>query len=613
MFRYLTITLFFTIVSTVLQSQEICDNALDDDGDGLIDLNDDDCICEALAPTSMIPNPSFEDMICCPETESELNCAVSWIQASIPTTDYVHTCGILANEFLLGYAAPQPFPDGNGGVGFRDGKPGNSNFKEYVGACLERSTEVGTEYRIDFYVGFQDIAGSREFNLGLFMGERCEDLPFGTSSNTFGCPTNGPGYDQIGELFVSGVDEWINVVFEFTATKEYEVIVLGPACAENPNFQLNPYFYMDDITIAESDEWQLPIVEVAGDLCEGTLTLSTLLQDDATYQWYLNGVALIGVTDPEFVLSPDAEEGLYSIVTTNSDGCYISDEYLFERISFEGDQYVSICEGEEYNLGQQTYSEAGEYVYEVVTPNACDSTIYLTIEVNEHSEAELDAILCDGELFSLFDLETTEGGSHVATTTNSVGCDSIITVDITLVEPSEGVDLADRLELELGDEVRIEPVFFDLSIETWEWTNSDGEILSTIDFVDGYLPIENETIYVEVADENGCIDRDSVQLRLTLNYQLDAPNVMLIGDSANGFFKPFMSRKFEEIELIQIFDRWGNLIFEDRGITEFNLWPGWDGSFNGQPVQIGVYAYVVHARAINQEVVIKAGDITVLR
>ena len=54
---------------------EICDNAIDDDLDGLIDLNDPDCTCESTEPVSLIPNPSFEDLDCCPDNRSQLNCA----------------------------------------------------------------------------------------------------------------------------------------------------------------------------------------------------------------------------------------------------------------------------------------------------------------------------------------------------------------------------------------------------------------------------------------------------------------------------------------------------------------------------------------------------------
>jgi len=98
-FNFLRISLFclFSLAAMSLSAQEICNNAIDDDGDGLIDLNDSDCACADIMASSLIPNPSFEDMNCCPQFEAQLDCAVDWIQASVPTTDYVHTCGIIGN------------------------------------------------------------------------------------------------------------------------------------------------------------------------------------------------------------------------------------------------------------------------------------------------------------------------------------------------------------------------------------------------------------------------------------------------------------------------------------------------------------------------------------
>ena len=40
---------------TTIISQEICNDALDNDGDGLIDLNDDDCTCEMFLEDSFLP------------------------------------------------------------------------------------------------------------------------------------------------------------------------------------------------------------------------------------------------------------------------------------------------------------------------------------------------------------------------------------------------------------------------------------------------------------------------------------------------------------------------------------------------------------------------------
>ena len=74
-------------------AQEICDNAIDDDGDGLIDFQDNDCECEFIELRSLIPNPSFENMDCCPDQFFRLDCAPPWFTSIGTVPDYIHTCG----------------------------------------------------------------------------------------------------------------------------------------------------------------------------------------------------------------------------------------------------------------------------------------------------------------------------------------------------------------------------------------------------------------------------------------------------------------------------------------------------------------------------------------
>ncbi len=158
---------------------EICDNGFDDDGDNLIDLNDPDCECMQNQPESLIPNPSFEDQNCCPSGRSQLSCAVDWVQASEPTTDYIHTCGWLGWDNI---ALPVPFPDGDGVIGFRDGRNiqgvSERNWKEYLGACLILPLKAGIEYTFEFHVGFVDTQVSPAINITFFGTEDCEFLPF---------------------------------------------------------------------------------------------------------------------------------------------------------------------------------------------------------------------------------------------------------------------------------------------------------------------------------------------------------------------------------------------------------------------------------------------------
>lgn len=212
--------LFFAIPITLFGQVEICDNAIDDDNDGLIDLNDSDCICEEISFSSLIPNPSFEDVDCCPGNHSELQCASGWIQASEPTTDFAHTCGWPGWPGLM---PPLPFPDGDGVMGFRDGrlegldgKP-ELQWKEYAGVCLNQPLIANVSYRYQFDLGFVNRENSPPIDLTFFGTGDCANLPFGVGDRAFGCPTNDPNWVELGVVSVSGgvgslwVNEFIDI------------------------------------------------------------------------------------------------------------------------------------------------------------------------------------------------------------------------------------------------------------------------------------------------------------------------------------------------------------------------------------------------------------------
>ncbi|NQY08723.1 MAG: hypothetical protein HRT71_04310, partial [Flavobacteriales bacterium] len=50
--RLLIFPFLLILISTISFGQEICDNGIDDDGDGLVDLLDDECPYYSVMPTS---------------------------------------------------------------------------------------------------------------------------------------------------------------------------------------------------------------------------------------------------------------------------------------------------------------------------------------------------------------------------------------------------------------------------------------------------------------------------------------------------------------------------------------------------------------------------------
>jgi len=424
--------LFCTLSILQLSAQEICNNGIDDDNDGLIDLNDDECLCSDLMASSLIPNPSFEEMTCCPMNEAQLNCAVGWSQASTPTTDYVHTCGVLGNPFLT-FEAPLPFPDGEGAIGFRDGKPGQPNFKEYAGACLTQVMTMGTEYRLDFFVGFHDDPASLTFDMAVFGSTSCGELPFGGFDENFGCPTNGPGWVELGAMTVTGENEWKNVIFNFTADQNYAAIVLGPACATNPNFANDPYFFFDRLVLAESIMFEVPLAEVTGSICQDNLILTSSDAMGGEFQWYQDGIAIAGETNQSLSLTNEpGVDGVYEVVITTPTGCFDGEEYTLTVPSYSATVDEEFCEGGSIIIGGQTFTDEGTYDIELISSDGCDSLITLNLTTTETMSETVSFLGCEGESIVVNNETYNTAGTFTQNLTSVDGCDSILTIQYSL-------------------------------------------------------------------------------------------------------------------------------------------------------------------------------------
>ena len=85
------------------------------------------------------------------------------------------------------------------------------------------------------------------------------------------------------------------------------------------------------------------------------------------------------------------------------------------------------------------------------------------------------------------------------------------------------------------------------------------------------------------------------------------------GDDVNDVFFIQGSPDLEKIDLIEVFDRWGNEVYERHDILPGDKSSGWDGLFKGSPVSPGVYVYVVNARFSSGAPLHLTGDVTILR
>ncbi len=267
-------------------SQENCFNGVDDDGDGSIDLNDDECVCTGFGgstnASSLIPNSSFEDRSCCPNGYSRLDCADTWIQASNPTSDYWHTCGTAGSNFDGGASLPPP--DGNGFVGFIN----MNGWQEYVGACLTSTMTAGQTYDLSFFMGYTN--NSPNLNLTFYGTPNCGDLPFGGND----CPLGQGGWVQLGQTTVGGPLGWEPITVTFTPSMDINAIVMGGDCGSGG---ARTYYYMDDLSLVSTEEFDVLSISQSGQYCDNNIVLTAVADTfGGTWQWYKEGIALVGQT-----------------------------------------------------------------------------------------------------------------------------------------------------------------------------------------------------------------------------------------------------------------------------------------------------------------------------
>ncbi|MBN4072519.1 PKD domain-containing protein [Crocinitomix catalasitica] len=406
-------TLFVSISAI---AQEDCADGIDNDGDTFIDLNDPDCDCAGFGGdtiSSLIPNPSFEDMSCCPTAVAMLTCADTWIQASTATSDYFNTCGIIAKPGMTPPLFPLP-GGGNGYAGFYE--QGSIEWQEYIGACLTSPMLGGTSYVLNLWIAWGDVGNV--FDLAIFGTPDCTDLPWGSNV----CPTAAGGsWELLDEapLVVPFDGSWIEVTLTFTPTVDIYAVCIGSVCEPLPSTW--DYFYVDELILLDSSSFSTTSdITESGNWCNGDLllTYTTDTVTTGTLQWYQEGIALAGETgwtidvmpygpgtyQLVYTLGPNCAEAVYSldipddpIADFNVDDVCEPDDVTFTDASTGGTGTIITWDWDFDDGGSSTiaspihtYGSTGSYnvTLTVTTNQGCTGDTTITVNVNPKPVAD---------------------------------------------------------------------------------------------------------------------------------------------------------------------------------------------------------------------------------
>ena len=122
------------------------------------------------------------------------------------------------------------------------------------------------------------------------------------------------------------------------------------------------------------------------------------------------------------------------------------------------------------------------------------------------------------------------------------------------------------------------------------------------------------TYVLRVQDELGC-QTDSTLVLLEENCPVYIPNVFSPNnDGLNDRFQVFSNGDPGTFILkYSIFDRWGELVYENDSFNPSDVSQFWDGTFRGKPLGAGVFIYLVEVGYADGTTASFTGDVLLFR
>jgi hypothetical protein len=192
------------------------------------------------------------------------------------------------------------------------------------------------------------------------------------------------------------------------------------------------------------------------------------------------------------------------------------------------------------------------------------------------------------------------------------GC--IDSINVVIGKPEEViVDAGEDIEVDLGDFTTLSGTYDPMKAgDSVFWTPPLG-IVNPNELETQVQAPGTTTFLLNVLDDNGCLFQDSVTIRTVVKYTYYSPNIILEEGGINGKFNLTLGKAGKGIDLLEVYDRWGNKIYKGENLPKNDNSFGWDGTFNGKQVEQGVYTWIAKIRYVDDMVESKRGDVTLVR
>ncbi len=274
------------------------------------------------------------------------------------------------------------------------------------------------------------------------------------------------------------------------------------------------------------------------------------------------------------------QSGTYSFNLQNSAGCDSTINLNLTISADRNENTQSACGAYLWPITGDTFTQSGSYQATYTNALGCDSTYSLDLTIHPEYTQETTAEACAKYLWPLSNQTYTQSGHHSMTLLTIQGCDSIITLDVTI-----------HPEFEYRDTVITNTPYL------WPINNTTYEMSG----------IYTETFATDVS----CDSIHYLFLTISIDTDIHVPNI-ISPDGPNSQFT-FYGSSISIIQDLSVYDRWGNQVFHRKSFPPNDPTQGWNGTYQSKNLTPGVYTYSALLVLTDGTTLTKYGDITIFR
>ncbi len=302
---------------------------------------------------------------------------------------------------------------------------------------------------------------------GLYKGIDCAN--FERISNCFGgfssIPPNRTGTIENIEPLVIG---------------QYYYIVMDGALEDNCDWTF---------TVEEGSTSSLELVEPTDIIGQTTACLNQEVEyltvpelGSTLFNWVLNGEEVGNVNDSIVNLTFD-EPGSYTLCVTQANACKSAPESCIQiRVDPDPTEEIvaTFCENDCFLVAGEEVCEGGMYTYVIPSVSGCDSIIIADLTQLTTPITNLDLDLCDEDTLFVGGAPFVESGIFQQTIESSVGCDSIVNLDLFVIVCNiQGEELVSNVACHAGSNGEISFSVADGTAPfTYEWAKIDDSSIA---------------------------------------------------------------------------------------------------------------------------------------